>query len=815
MMKINFFSKQIFNIIVLLSLVLIMNRCSSKDEEVDLFADLPEEIKRNWINENFWANRLEDWQLSNGRIECVNANLPNRTVHLLPYVISNDSGSIHLEIEIGTISKNDSLKINHYAGLLLGAGSIADDFKKRALIHGNNQNNTGIVVGVNGNGKIIFLDHENKGELINLSAAEEMAHVELNNAGILLQIVIQPEADYYTIMLSILDKSNRNVLSYAKVSNIDKKKIQGNIALIANGGADLNDASFWFDNLKMSGSKLKYNKNETLGPIIGAMYSYLDGKINLTAQLMPLSVKDNMEVSLEVSKYNKNQWKTIAKAQIDTLSYTARFTVNSLKTDLNYNYRVTYKLIAKNGKQNIFHFNGIIPKNKNNQNLIKVAFFKDTFFSNALFSDAKNNNNGYKSMFSTQVLTSDVLKQKADLLVFMGGQVNENCFEPASYSSFQDLKMNYLYKWYLWYFSFQKIIAHHPTLILTNNTDFFTEISTKNRKEYLTLKLKDKKDADNFIRLVEQTQLPNQALSIDDQKFFENQMFNYGKIQFGFLANSQKDSTIFPLSINNQIDTMPSEEDKFMNFFTLHWENTEMKTILTHFPILNTDSLNQQADNLKYPQNNVIAQAQKNFSVIISASENNSLLAKCGLKTFSDASYYFLTPALRSFSILKDENSDFFTKENQKIKILAKAEQKSNLKQHFLSYSIIKFNKFQKTINFENRTITHDNETNKTDIKNWNKTISVLSNFNEISSIYLPTFKIKGTMQTVTYFVYDNATKELIYTQRAKENIFKPKVFYWASYDVVFFDPVSGKKIILEKVYAKNNTDTSSVFVRF
>ena len=38
---------------------------------------------RIWLGEQYWANRLQDWQLKNGRVECINSHLPKRTLHLL------------------------------------------------------------------------------------------------------------------------------------------------------------------------------------------------------------------------------------------------------------------------------------------------------------------------------------------------------------------------------------------------------------------------------------------------------------------------------------------------------------------------------------------------------------------------------------------------------------------------------------------------------------------------------------------------------------------------------------------------------------
>ena len=57
----------------------------------DLTATLPEDVTRPWIGPAFFANRLQDWQLNDGRIECIEdaKRFPMRTLFHLPTTISN------------------------------------------------------------------------------------------------------------------------------------------------------------------------------------------------------------------------------------------------------------------------------------------------------------------------------------------------------------------------------------------------------------------------------------------------------------------------------------------------------------------------------------------------------------------------------------------------------------------------------------------------------------------------------------------------------------------------------------------------------
>ncbi|WP_370980924.1 hypothetical protein [Agaribacterium sp. ZY112] len=48
---------------------------------------LDQNVERPWLGADFWANRLQDWQLNNGRIECPRGEMSfeGRTYHSHPY----------------------------------------------------------------------------------------------------------------------------------------------------------------------------------------------------------------------------------------------------------------------------------------------------------------------------------------------------------------------------------------------------------------------------------------------------------------------------------------------------------------------------------------------------------------------------------------------------------------------------------------------------------------------------------------------------------------------------------------------------------
>ena len=59
---------------------------------------------RYWIGPEYWANRLQDWKLSNGRVECINNNSPKRTLHLLHRYLSGRPSSLHMQVDGADLS---------------------------------------------------------------------------------------------------------------------------------------------------------------------------------------------------------------------------------------------------------------------------------------------------------------------------------------------------------------------------------------------------------------------------------------------------------------------------------------------------------------------------------------------------------------------------------------------------------------------------------------------------------------------------------------------------------------------------------------
>ena len=68
-------------------------------------ASVESDAERIWVGPDFYANRLQDWRLRDGRIESIEggAAKPMRTLHLLTRALSESAGTMTMSVRTGAI----------------------------------------------------------------------------------------------------------------------------------------------------------------------------------------------------------------------------------------------------------------------------------------------------------------------------------------------------------------------------------------------------------------------------------------------------------------------------------------------------------------------------------------------------------------------------------------------------------------------------------------------------------------------------------------------------------------------------------------
>ena len=115
-------------------LVLVLVLVLAAAARAEFKSDFPVGVERSWIGPEYWANRLADWRLRDGRLECVEsrAQFPLRTVHLLTRSIQHDDEAFDVAVRMGPVDPESS---DGWAGVLIGAGGPHVDPRLTAQVH--------------------------------------------------------------------------------------------------------------------------------------------------------------------------------------------------------------------------------------------------------------------------------------------------------------------------------------------------------------------------------------------------------------------------------------------------------------------------------------------------------------------------------------------------------------------------------------------------------------------------------------------------------------------------------------------------------
>ena len=86
-----------------LLILLLPVACSFQASAQERFQSDWPQLRRTWVGPEFWANRLQDWHIAEGRLECLNGRMAERTVHLLTHRIAERAGDVQLTVRTGLI----------------------------------------------------------------------------------------------------------------------------------------------------------------------------------------------------------------------------------------------------------------------------------------------------------------------------------------------------------------------------------------------------------------------------------------------------------------------------------------------------------------------------------------------------------------------------------------------------------------------------------------------------------------------------------------------------------------------------------------
>jgi hypothetical protein len=313
-------------------------------------------------------------------------------------------------------------------------------------------------------GDILFIDNES-GELRHkIEPANKQVHDMRRSVTLTMELSSDEDENQLTFLA--VDTENDYEINRLEILLEDNKNINGNLALISNGG------SFWFKEWHIHGSKVRSTDNQQLGPVIGTQYTISDRTLKLTAQFAPISESDEQIASLQIIDKESGKWTEVSNSQLIIPGYTAAFRVPDWDTGSIYDYRVLYHLNSRKDSRIPHYYYGVIVKDPADKDEIVVAAFTGNSNSHGNIGREKFDF-ANRMWFPHEDLTSSVAKHLPDLLVYTGDNVYEGRPTPPDFSSEKNIELDYLYKWYLFLWAHGGLTRNIPTITIPDDHDVY------------------------------------------------------------------------------------------------------------------------------------------------------------------------------------------------------------------------------------------------------------------------------------------------------------------------------------------------------
>lgn len=440
----------------LLTLVTLISMLSSCDNKESFTAEFTS-TNRTWIGPDFWANRLQDWKLEDGKLVCLNETNPMRTVHLLTRNLADRAGDFETTVTLNLVEKVEG---KTSAGILFGAGA-GQDYRQAALIHHSYGKHAGLYVGVSRDGKLFIYDFET--EITRLTEVDLGTGVF--DQEVLLTVLLDENSD-----LTAIASTGGTELGRLDKIRIPNDRTTGSIAVVSNPDPVTKEGRFSFDNWMLSGSKVDEHADRNAGPIIGTQHTLTNQTLKLTAQLMPVGDSDGSKVALDFLEGEK--WTEQQTTELVNPGHTAHFRIENWNPVDDKAFRVRYQLEGKD-----YYSTGTIRKEPLDKAELTVA----TFTGN--HNNVRPNPTRWGGVdtgkfpwdwglwFPHTDLINNFMQHKPDVLFFSGDQVYEGA--SPTWADRKNAELDYLYKWYLWYWAFGELTAEIPAITIPDDHDVY------------------------------------------------------------------------------------------------------------------------------------------------------------------------------------------------------------------------------------------------------------------------------------------------------------------------------------------------------
>jgi alkaline phosphatase D len=831
----------------LVALILLLSSLSLAD---DFQSEWPDNVQRTWIGPEYWANPLQDWQLSGGRLECVVGG-PNRNVFLLTHELIDRAGDLNMSVRLGRMDDGQAKLDKGFVGFSLGVQGPLGEYRNNAL-HGR-----GLLAGINTRGELVLGPAKAKKPISSPGPASVLAQIEL-------RLAAKPDGQRYQVVLSAHDPTDGKELDRV-VQPIRPDQLVGGLALVSsrsaaaakNKAARGGNVRFWFDDWRISGSKVAGHADRTFGPILFSQYTLSGGVLKITAQMPPVGQTDSQTVRLEIRAEGNDTWKPAGEASIDKLARTATIRVENWDASRDTPYRLVYHLAGND------HFwCGTIRRDPVDKETIVVAAF--------------TGNQDYA--FPNHVIAQNVAKQDPDLLFFSGDQIYEgNAGYGIQREPLEVACLDYLRKWYLFGWAFGDLIRDRPSISIPDDHDVYQGNiwGAGGRKV-------EQKDHDaggyvmgpTWVNMVQRTQTshlpdPCDPTPVEQGITVYYTAMNYGRISFAVIEDRKwksgpkglcpptggRPDHVTDPNFDPRTADVPGavllgrRQLRFLADWAADWRGSDFKVALSQTIFSGSCSLHggnlmrlvADYDCNGWPQsgrNKALYELRRGFALHIAGDQHLASIIQQGIDQFNDAAWSLCVPSIaagypRVWQPLEpgknrqpgfpDYTGEFLDGLGNRITVWAVANPQKEYRKGVIQrardkasgYGIARFNKTTRDITLECWPLDIDPTADgAAQYPGWPKTINQLDNDGRQPVAYLPTIQVTGITDPV-FQIVDEANIRVVYTIRIKGTKFRPPVYGKGKHTIHVSNPERGQKIILGDMPALPPDQTRTIEVTF
>ncbi|MAE28617.1 MAG: alkaline phosphatase D family protein [Planctomycetota bacterium] len=466
-----------------LSLSLLALACQAPEEPprpfVDKWAASPD---RPWPGADWYANRVQDWRVHAGRVECLYgaARLAGRTLHLLTRTVS-EGGEWPVEIEVDIAPRGDGdLFPDARAGLLLAMGGADTDYRATALVQQVPAPGGGLLLAIDGQGRLSLRDFSQGDE--RRSSWTLPGNTDFAALPLLAQSEQRLDEVLWPLKLAATWRAGRlearaTGADGASVSlalpDFGRERLAGGLSLFSARGASSGAPGFAFDSFSLRGAQAR--EERAFGPVLGVLYTLADdvggtSVLRLNAQLPVLGKTESPTLTLWIA-YG-DLWHKISQGyRLGDGSWTVPFALADYDDSCSRPFRITgdWNLgsgIGERGEHLLY--TGVLRGRPAAQEPLVLASLSCVKHQVGPIQWGPGG-----LWFPHAALVAAVAQHDPDMLFFAGDQIYEGDITPPDSSTEERALLDYHTKWQRFLWSFGELTRRAPTVTIPDDHDVF------------------------------------------------------------------------------------------------------------------------------------------------------------------------------------------------------------------------------------------------------------------------------------------------------------------------------------------------------